>query len=165
MLGEPRRVSIRRKDAGNSDAHIGLAKAPRGFFLRRWPAIPISWLDPPRGFVRSKFSNICLRQCGSVVNRLPGLDPPRGFVRSKFSNICLRQCGSVVNRRCFDQPLPGRRRRFQDTVPHGHFTVSGLPFLGVFSSSLRQEEHTNSSCRSLKASTTGRKSSFSMFSQ
>ena len=72
---------------------------------------------------------------------------------------------SVANRRCFDQPLPGRRRRFQETVPHGHFTASGLPFLGVFSSSLRQEEHTNSPCRSLKASTTGRKSSFSMFSQ
>ena len=133
-------------------------------------------------------------QCGSVGFRLVGCHPhflfalltplTRGLLQPMFSTS-PRNAGlfggrfgyhsfvqaygnivrSVANFRCFDQPLPGRRCRFQETVPHGHFTVSGFPFLGFFSSSLRQEEHTNSPCRSLNASTTGRKSSFSMFSQ
>ena len=133
-------------------------------------------------------------QCGSVGFRLVGFHPhflfalltplTRGLLQPMFSTS-PRNAGlfggrfgyhsfvqaygnivrSVANFRCFDQPLPGRRCRFQETVPHGHFTVSGFPFLGFFSSSLRQEEHTNSPCRSLNASTTGRKSSFSMFSQ
>ena len=38
------------------DAHIGFAKALRGFFLRRWPRLSlISWLDPPGDPVRLKF--------------------------------------------------------------------------------------------------------------